>query len=76
MQKAWGLIFILVVILIIVSVGVFYLRGNNQKLPDIYPTEKSCTLEAKICSDGSSVGRTGPNCEFAACPVIIDKTDK
>jgi len=27
-----------------------------------------CTLEAKICPDGSSVGRTGPNCEFAPCP--------
>ena len=28
----------------------------------------ACTMEAKICSDGSAVGRTGPNCEFAACP--------
>ena len=27
-----------------------------------------CTTEAKICPDGSNVGRTGPNCEFAACP--------
>jgi len=32
------------------------------------PTQKACTLEAKICPDGTSVGRTGPNCEFAACP--------
>ena len=28
----------------------------------------ACTMEAKICSDGSAVGRTGPNCEFAPCP--------
>lgn len=28
----------------------------------------ACTLEAKICPDGSAVGRTGPKCEFAACP--------
>ena len=28
----------------------------------------ACTLEAKICPDGSSVGRSGPNCEFAPCP--------
>ncbi|HRY52698.1 MAG TPA: hypothetical protein P5089_02495 [Candidatus Portnoybacteria bacterium] len=28
----------------------------------------SCTMEAKLCSDGSSVGRVGPNCEFAPCP--------
>jgi hypothetical protein len=27
-----------------------------------------CTEEAKICPDGSAVGRTGPNCEFAPCP--------
>lgn len=30
---------------------------------------QACTLEAKLCPDGSSVGRTGPNCEFAQCPV-------
>ncbi|MCX6717267.1 MAG: hypothetical protein NTU76_01145, partial [Candidatus Taylorbacteria bacterium] len=28
----------------------------------------ACTEEAKICPDGSAVGRTGPNCEFAQCP--------
>ena len=28
----------------------------------------SCTADAKLCPDGSAVGRTGPNCEFAACP--------
>lgn len=27
-----------------------------------------CTQEAKLCPDGSSVGRGGPNCEFAECP--------
>lgn len=29
----------------------------------------ACTMEAKICPDGSSVGRQGPNCEFAECPM-------
>lgn len=29
---------------------------------------KACTEEAKICPDGSAVGRTWPNCEFAPCP--------
>lgn len=28
----------------------------------------ACTKEAKMCPDGSSVGRIGPKCEFAACP--------
>lgn len=27
-----------------------------------------CTMDAKLCPDGSSVGRSGPNCEFAPCP--------
>ena len=28
----------------------------------------ACTQEAKLCPDGSYVGRTGPKCEFAPCP--------
>lgn len=28
----------------------------------------ACAEEAKLCPDGSSVGRAGPNCEFPACP--------
>ena len=28
----------------------------------------ACTKEAKICPDGTAVGRIGPNCEFAPCP--------
>ena len=28
----------------------------------------ACTMEAKLCPDGSAVGRVGPNCEFAKCP--------
>jgi|SRR3989344_642217 len=35
-------------------------------LPSVKPV--ACTLEAKLCPDGSSVGRTGPNCEFTPCP--------
>lgn len=27
-----------------------------------------CTMDAMMCPDGTSVGRVGPNCEFAACP--------
>ncbi|GEM_PF-687409 len=32
------------------------------------PSPVACTMEAKLCPDGSAVGRTGPNCEFAPCP--------
>jgi hypothetical protein len=27
-----------------------------------------CTLEAKICPDGTAVGRVSPSCEFSECP--------
>lgn len=33
------------------------------------PSQTACTLEAKLCPDGKTyVSRTGPACEFAACP--------
>lgn len=32
------------------------------------PDLVACTADAKMCPDGSFVGRTGPNCEFSACP--------
>lgn len=31
-------------------------------------SQTACTEEAKLCPDGSYVGRIGPNCEFAECP--------
>lgn len=37
----------------------------------ITPTESgpvACTMDAKMCPDGSYVGRVAPNCEFAPCP--------
>lgn len=30
----------------------------------------ACTEEAKICPDGTAVGRTGPDCAFAPCPGV------
>lgn len=33
--------------------------------------EKACTQDAKVCPDGSTVGRVGPNCEFAPCPTPL-----
>ncbi|EKD23762.1 MAG: hypothetical protein ACD_81C00186G0016 [uncultured bacterium] len=30
--------------------------------------QHACTEEARVCADGSTVVRSGPQCEFAACP--------
>lgn len=35
----------------------------------------ACTADAKICPDGSAVGRMGPNCEFAECPGDLGLVD-
>ncbi len=35
------------------------------------PEPVFCTQEARLCPDGSYVGRTGPKCEFSACPENI-----
>jgi hypothetical protein len=40
---------------------------TSMKLVDP-PNTTACTQEAKICPDGSTVGRTGLNCAFAPCP--------
>lgn len=60
-----------VVILVALLAGLWlwfgYANGAMQ-LPWGNNGGVACTEEAKICPDGSAVGRTGPNCEFAACP--------
>ena len=69
---------IFVVVAVFAFGGVFayeyYLEKNEQKTEGDQNTEPTaCTMEAKVCPDGSSVGRTGPNCEFTECP-IVDQT--
>ncbi len=49
-------------VIIAVGVGLFYYSQPENGIP-----APSCTEDAKLCSDGSYVGRTGPNCEFV-CP--------
>ncbi|MAF20459.1 MAG: hypothetical protein CMI55_02130 [Parcubacteria group bacterium] len=44
----------------------FYLQSDPEQI--------ACSLEAKICPDGSAVGRIAPDCEFAPCPEIVAPT--
>ena len=53
----------------------FLLGMKFQQKMTLYVTpvqyeQVACTKDAKLCSDGSSVGRVGPNCEFAPCPAV------
>jgi len=54
------------VIIVILGIGAYWITNNRNLESDAGTT--LCTEEAKICADGSAVGRTGPNCEFAICP--------
>jgi hypothetical protein len=47
-----------------------FIEENNPPSPLVRGgvAEVACTMEAKLCPDGSAVGRTGPRCEFAPCP--------
>ncbi len=46
-------------------------NDDALEIPIIFATGSSaiaCTQEAKLCSDGSYVSRSGVNCEFTKCP--------
>ena len=56
--------YIFIVIAIIFVAVVFVNLKSNQNDGD----NIACTLDAKVCPDGSTVSREGPSCEFADCP--------
>jgi len=64
------LAFFLVLILVLGVCGFLYrntLEAPNRNTAASSTAGNVCPLDAKICPDGTSVGRTGPNCSFAAC---------
>lgn len=70
---------VLVLAGIIVGTGIFFLMQRGAYAPVDAPSvglpqepasPVGCTEEAKLCPDGTSVGRTGPNCSFAECPAL------
>lgn len=74
------LVGLLSVAVLVLTLSLGYIAGKqNLSLFGLAPTPSpspssspspgvACTLDAKICPDGSSVGRTPPSCEFAPCP--------
>lgn len=61
-------IFSLAALLLLTGAGCVATNKDGQ-IDQLSPTEPvMCTQEAKQCPDGSYVGRTGPKCEFTACP--------
>ncbi len=48
-----------------IAVAQYYSIPAQKRNPPPYP--QACTQKAKLCPDGTTVGRTGPDCEFAEC---------
>lgn len=74
-QKGFAPILI-VVLIAVASVGglLIYQQSRSQSTPSPSPEAIYCTKDAKLCPDGTSVGRVGPTCEFAPCPTPYEST--
>ena len=60
-----------VVLLFALLTGYYFYKTQIAPISYVHePTPVACTEEAMVCPDGSSVGRTGPNCEFSDCPRV------
>ena len=53
-------------LLFVIGIASFLYRNTMERPGSLVPPV-ACTMEAKICPDGSSVGRSGASCSFAPC---------
>lgn len=67
-----SLYYFIAVVLVGAIPGTTYILRNKISNPP--QLSQACTQEAKICPDGTSVGRVGPNCEFSSCPITTTST--
>lgn len=63
MFKGLSSVALLVTLLIVLVLGSAYVYYSQDQENGIV-----CPQDANMCPDGSYVGRTGPQCEFATCP--------
>ncbi len=75
-EVTWYSKLLAVILFLMVFAGGFYFGTRNEEIKELFPRNEgiACTMEAKVCPDGSAVGRTGPNCEFAPCPPLPQNT--
>ena len=73
MRNRLGTPAVLAIVLVLsaaaVLAGVIAGRGDRGPATQGTPTPIACTEEAKLCPDGSAVGRNGPECRFDPCPL-------
>lgn len=61
-------------IVVLILVGLYFYFFKSAPASNVNENNNEndivCTMEAKECPDGSYVGRSGPNCQFAPCPEL------
>ena len=60
-----------IALIVFIGIGGFLYRNAVER---VVPSMSGCTSEAQICPDGTAVGRTGPSCSFAPCPIVVTNT--
>ncbi len=63
MHHKLALSVVLVFLIIVLGIALWISMQNTPKEEPV-----ACTMDARMCPDGSYVGRSGPNCEFTQCP--------
>ncbi len=60
---------VIIIIALIAAIGAVAFWGDISKwYSGVTDKGVFCTQDAKLCPDGSYVGRVSPNCQFATCP--------
>lgn len=62
-----------IVVIVVLGFGAFLYRNTMERPWERAPLP-ACPQDALLCPDGSTVGREGPACTFAACPVPVATT--
>lgn len=65
-----NIIFGVFALVVVAVIGFAYMNFRKET------SEVACPADAQICSDGSSVLRTGLSCSFAPCPVVKENKYK
>ncbi len=67
MSKKIFFFYISLIVIVLAGIVVVLNSEDINKLND--EDVVACTMDAKMCPDGSYVGRSGPKCEFSPCPI-------
>jgi len=57
---------IILTVFLIASMG--FIIAKEEISTNVKDELIACTMDVKMCPDGSYVGRIAPDCEFAPCP--------